>query len=81
VLAVPKHLLVVGSIHLTDINDADDAVLFTEDTTKWDDVLHASALGSAQIHKIGSKQRSKILLFSIKDLHDMEIWVWVVQGH
>jgi len=30
----------VVSIHLTNINYTDDAVLFTHDATKWDDVLH-----------------------------------------
>ena len=29
----------VGNFHLTDINYADDAVLFTDDPTKWDYVF------------------------------------------
>jgi len=29
----------IGNFHLTDINYADDAVLFTDDPTKWDYVF------------------------------------------
>jgi len=31
--------VVVGNFHLTDTNYADDAVLFTDDPTKWDYVF------------------------------------------
>ena len=48
----------VGNFHLTDINYADDAVLFADDPTKWDYVFRNF---EASAGVMGLKRRSKIL--------------------
>jgi len=59
-----------GSFHLTDINYADDAVLFTDDPTKWDYVFRnfeasAGVMGlhtnwhKTKIQNIGSGEAPK----------------------
>ena len=61
----------VGSIHLTDINYADDAVLFTEDAIKWD-MFYTISRGQQVLWvctRIGSKQRSRISELKILQPH------------
>ena len=43
----------VGNFHLTDINYADDAVLFTDDPTKWDYVFR-NFKASAAVSKLAT---------------------------
>ena len=51
------------NFHLTDINYADDAVLFTDDPTKWDYVFRNFEASAAVVGltQTGIKRRSKIL--------------------
>ena len=53
----------VGNFYLTDINYADDAVLFTYDPTKWDYVFRnfEAPAGAMGLHTNWQKRRSKIL--------------------
>jgi len=53
----------VGKFHLTDINYPDDAVLLTNDPTKWDYVFRnfEASAGVMGLTQTGIKQRSKIL--------------------